>query len=1117
MPKSLLASVGVWLVGSVIGRLLFPRQSEAAPADLASMKLDGPTPGSPVPVVWGTRRIRGNVIWAAAPISRTGGGKKSSGGKKGGGGGGKKGGGSGATTYVRSWAHALGIGEMFLQQILINDEVVWDVTDPAIAAAAGVDITFHSGTQDQAVDARMAAQQAAGGGNVNPTITESFTLSGAGPTHTLGTLPIVAGSEVVFGTVDGEITSTVFYFTRVASSPGQNQYTIDNDTGLLTFGGAYSAQPVTARYQQSSATGAQEALAYPNVAYVYWHEFETGATPSIAQTTYIASRLTAGGTASFTDDFNRANGDVGGIWTDDGPDPPIIHGDFPNRMTMANFPGGGGGYIRIGETDTAPADASQYSSAILVQEGDDGIGGVSVMGAGAMAAQASGTFDHFTGYGFYYVRFGAGNHLRILYKWDDGDLSIIDSGSDPGRTVLASDSGAIADGSRVAVRLSGPPTARLVEGLVNGSVVLTHTDTSGLPIGGALACVNLRAFTSGPGQRRSVWDDYEGNSGRADFLLDWPPPQVVADVMQNALYGCGIDVGLIHAASLTEETEATIASDQLVSGVLEQLTTGLQLVEVVMDHHLGWLAARQGRFFFGARRPQTITREIVLDDMLEGGIAAVRMGGPRDTKNKVVVNYTDRSRLYNTFPVTAFDDPDRVRTHERAEALTLDWFCTQERAQRAAWTLLAIKRLPPVAIRATLGPKEIAMAGGDVAAVTVEALGFTLEPVRIVAIGESDGQYVVDMEREPAGLLDPRTFPTQPPVSSDPPSSPFVEVGRTLAVIWEVPPEIAGEDQIRTMIVLGNGHPEWRGAGVHMSTDGGATYERVATYAGGSAVIGAITSDEPARVPSWSDEDEIAVDVRATAGQLVGVTRDEALAGDSLSLLGGEPIGYADADLVATGRYTLVGTVRALFEQAVVAHASGELFAFLGPQPFPGFPQIEHPSSRVGVPLLFKVTSINSSGVEQDVADAVALPFTLQGIARRPSPVYDVELLIDGVGQGSLSIIGTGAIDVEIQWRYARRDIPESTQFVDGDGVTAKHPEFAGYRITVETKATSGGTYGLRRTVDQGDDETYAYTAAANTSDNGSYHPFIRFTVYVRRTIGAVLSRGQSFEVQVIQ
>jgi hypothetical protein len=198
-----------------------------------------------------------------------------------------------------------------------------------------------------------------------------------------------------------------------------------------------------------------------------------------------------------------------------------------------------------------------------------------------------------------------------------------------------------------------------------------------------------------------------------------------------------------------------------------------------------------------------------------------------------------------------------------------------------------------------------------------------------------------------------------------------------------------------------------------------------------------------------------------------------------------------------------------------VAHGAGELFAFLGS--FPPFAEVDHPTTRIGVPLLFKIASINSSGLEQDLADVAAIPFTLVGLARRPSPVYNLELLIDGEGQGSLSVIGTGELDVEFQWRYGRRDIPESVQLVDGDGETAKHPEFAGYRIEVRTKATAGASYGLRRTVDQGDDETYEYTAAANNADNGSYHEFIRVTVFVRRNIAGVLSLGKSFEVEVIQ
>jgi hypothetical protein len=1242
----------MWLVGSLIGRLLYPQQSQSKPEDLAGLKVSGPTPGSPIAVLWGDRRMRGHVIWAAAPISR-GGGKK--GGKKGGGGGGKKGGGDNET-YVRSFAHAVCLGQAQLRQILINDEVVWDVDDPSIGAEAGVDVTWHEGTQDQDPDARLAAQQAEGGGANNPTHTEQTTLNGAAPTYTVGHLPVVSDSEVVWYIGGGGTLDSIIYMQRVASSPGQDQYTINYATGLLSFGGTYTSLSITIRYQSGSLTGEQEALGYPNVAYAYWHEFETGTTATIPQATYVCTRLfwqpggdkTCGLVATFTrptlgltpegyyyrpstSAYSIVDGDrllwwVGGAtnqevfvssnrgetwgfvdlgfartalvrggvvwdgkytfsklvdpsralwlstngldWTTEALNsPPGVHNIAPVGSDLYGFGSvntsnvdifrrtGVGIWVYVGAIPGANRNGHEFiaqipgQNEVLLAHAEDSY---NIKRVTRLALPSCAIVNGVTAYPWptpvgdtpdtvwppvgpvtatVYVVTDYAAPAKSIYRTLDGGASWHYTTA----PFLASSSGArlaspvrfgnrtyavimrILDNKEVHIASIGDDESEWqVECEIGSASGECQFAASGLDASGNLV---VYAMLWTPGDPNDTFRVFRFSVSASGFLplTDVPPPDVVKDIITDDLYGCRVE-GLIHQASQLEMREHTVTHDLLVAGVLEQRTTALALIEQVMAHYMGWLAVRQGLFYFGGRRPETVTREIVLDDMLEDGLLTYSLAGPRDTKNKIIVDYTDRSRGYNSFPVSDADDPDRTQNHDRTESITLDWFCAAERAKLMASLLLVLRRLPAMALEAVLGPKEIAMASGDVVAVTVSRLGLFQEPVRILAVGEADredlrGGFRVAMEREPAGLLEPRTYPIQPPVPSDPPPSPFVPVGPTLAAVWEMPPELAGEDVVRTMFIVAGTHPDWRGAAVYMSLDGGSTYDRVATYMGSGATIGSLTNILPSRIAGWFDRDDAQVDVRASAGILTGTTRDGALAGTTLSLLAGEPVSYRDAVLTASGRYRLRGTLRAWFEQPHVAQGIGNPFAFVGT--LPGFSTLDHPHGRIGIPLAFKVVSISASGREQDVAEAVAIPVTLQGIARKPSPVYGLQLYLNGEGQGSRWVIGTGEIDVPVLWRYARRDIPESAQLVHGAGVITKHPEFLGYRIEIRTKATAGGTYGLRRTVDQ-TGETYTYTAAMNNSDNGVYHPFLRFDVHVRRTVGGIGSRVQTLEVQVI-
>jgi hypothetical protein len=547
--------------------------------------------------------------------------------------------------------------------------------------------------------------------------------------------------------------------------------------------------------------------------------------------------------------------------------------------------------------------------------------------------------------------------------------------------------------------------------------------------------------------------------------------------------------------------------------VIEDHASCLQHLEDIMTHYFGWMAFRQGQFIFGAQREETVLREIVLDDAVEGGEPTFNLPGERDTKNRIRVDYTDRSRRYNTMSTHVGDDPDRAARGERAENLRLPWFATVARARAVAAKMLALKSVPRAGYEMTLGPKEIALAPGDVVALTASQLGLSQEPVRIVAIGESEdrAEFRLTVISEPSAVLALRTYPIQPLNPGDHPGPPSVDPGPTLFAVWEVPPELSGEDVVQTAFILaGTGNPEWRGASVYMSLDG-TNYSRVATVLGANGEIGRVTAGRDAG-PAYEDMAVVDVDLSLSLGSLLSTTRNMALAGASLALAGQQHLSYRQAELQSAHRYRLRGLMRGWFEQSQVHITAGDNFVTIGE--YTDLPTLTHPHSRIGSTMFFKAVSINRFGVEQSLADAQAVQVTLQGLARRPSPVYGLQAALGGVAQGSRTVIGTGQIDVSCRWRYARRDNPEDADLVDGLEVAGKHGEFLDYRVQVYTRASSGDAWGLRRTVFQ-TGETFTYTAAQNIADNGSYHRFVRFDVTVRRANG-VMSVVKTLAVEVI-
>jgi hypothetical protein len=289
--------VGGWpgyIAGSLLGGLLFPPAGGVKPEDLASIKIAGPTPGTPVPILIGQRRLRGYTVWAG-PIS------EHSGGKKGGGGGAKKGGG-GETTYTRSWLDILceGLPSMTLLRIWNGDDVLWDAANPGPGTASGIDFTFYPGSDFEAPDPRMAAYQS-GGGNTTTQHAESAVIASSGGFYTAQHTPILAGSDSVWYERPGEAPGSApvrVLLTRVAGTPGVNQYSVNLTTGVFTVGpmsGSESSYRVTFLYRTATATSAQEALGYPLLCKVYVHEFNMGATKTKPQLTYeVCAKLTGG-------------------------------------------------------------------------------------------------------------------------------------------------------------------------------------------------------------------------------------------------------------------------------------------------------------------------------------------------------------------------------------------------------------------------------------------------------------------------------------------------------------------------------------------------------------------------------------------------------------------------------------------------------------------------------------------------------------------------------------------------------------------------------------------------------------------------------------------------------
>lgn len=151
----LTASSG-WLIGSIIGTLLFPPPGPVTEGPrLGDLTVMSSAYGMPIPIIYGTIRVAGNMIWSTGIDEVRN--KKKSGGK------GLGGGGSTSITYEYFATFAIGLCEGVADDVLriwADGKLIYDktTTDDDIIKA-GLEFRFYDGNEAQEPDSAIEADK----------------------------------------------------------------------------------------------------------------------------------------------------------------------------------------------------------------------------------------------------------------------------------------------------------------------------------------------------------------------------------------------------------------------------------------------------------------------------------------------------------------------------------------------------------------------------------------------------------------------------------------------------------------------------------------------------------------------------------------------------------------------------------------------------------------------------------------------------------------------------------------------------------------------------------------------------------------------------------------------
>lgn len=392
----------------------------------------------------------------------------------------------------------------------------------------------------------------------------------------------------------------------------------------------------------------------------------------------------------------------------------------------------------------------------------------------------------------------------------------------------------------------------------------------------------------------------------------------------------------------------------------------------------------------------TLTESDLIGDS-SGPLITIERKAQVDSNNILQVQYFDRGAGYNP-SVAAEPLSGAIALYGPRKESPMNLPEIQTAAVARMVLAIEVRRynLLRNTYKFTMKAKWAALEAMDLILINDSKVGIVNLPVRLTSISENDS-YELACEAEP--FVYGCNAPNDLPVTE---SAPFVpntgaEPGQVNApVIFEPVPRLTGQqNQAQLWGVVSASSTAYGGCVVMLSTDGGLSYNPVATI-NGNGTTGVTVGDWPAA----NDPDttnNLAVDLTESLGSLLSYqVADEdnfvypCYVAGGLTCVPYELMTYAVATLTAANKYSLMATGggtnhlrRAVFGApqplAGVDHPNGSRFAFLNPLGV-GIFKLNMDPIWIGKTLHFKFLAFNTFGSNTvDQADATDYTYTPNG------------------------------------------------------------------------------------------------------------------------------------------
>jgi hypothetical protein len=576
---------------------------------------------------------------------------------------------------------------------------------------------------------------------------------------------------------------------------------------------------------------------------------------------------------------------------------------------------------------------------------------------------------------------------------------------------------------------------------------------------------------------------------------DVTPVDVTEDIITNDLYGVGLDGPTYLDSAINDATKAFCnTNDLLISPIYDTQISVLDALNLAITHHDGFISHSGVKIGHNQLKEETpigtLEKNInIVEEKSQPSVNASRQGA-RDYNNKIIVQYTKRANEYVDGTALTEDIVDIDKYGLMEENVNLSAFTTFSRANKMANRLLRKSMSKPESFQIVLGSKNIDVKPGEVYNLTYPALGLSSVPIRILAIRETDDFKIEIDALEEKDIYelddygeDTSVAPVTPTLIGDP-----GDVQTPMA--FELPAVFSGNRYMVGIVFAESGLDPWAGAVLYGAYSVSGDYTEI-----DNTIIASLNGTVDA--VGWSETlaaNYIEVTLDTDEDPLSAASFDELMSTPQQNIFvvkrGTNYIfcRYQDATLVSGNKWRLSGLVYNItgfgnLDTYGDIQAGDTLAIYNEGLPF-GF---EVPGSDAYRTLYYKLPSFNFNSEEQDLTGLSSISATLDAFADKPLPIFNVEVGSIGLDESDVVITASGA-DIVLTWKSQNR-FGEGIYNYNDPNLVYDDVDFVEFEIEIYEGAN------LLRTVTT-TNKTHTYTAAQQTTDGG---PYSAYTIKIRQ------------------